>query len=208
LPIVQTPNDIIGFMAAAGYVLAGGASSRMGRNKAFLMVGGRTLLEIAAQAVLQASGSVTIIGPPEIYRNLPYPAIPDLRAGAIPAIGPLAGIETALSHTTADWNLIVACDMPGVTAATLRLIVDTAVLHPDAGCVLPESSDGFVEPLCAAYHKRLLPGISVALDAGKRKVTSALPASAIHHMRMTGDPIFQNINTPEEWGELQRSLDR
>src|SRR5579883_1837815 len=110
-------------MATAGYVLAGGASSRMGRNKAFLISRDRTLLEIAAEAVLEAAGSVTIIGPPEIYRQFPYPVIPDLRTGAIPALGPLAGIETALSHTVAAWNLVVACDMPAVNPRALARIL-------------------------------------------------------------------------------------
>ena len=195
-------------MTTAGYVLAGGASSRMGRNKAFLTVGGRTMIEIAAEAVREAAGNVTIVGTPEIYRHLPYPAIPDLRAGAIPAVGPLGGIETALANTSADWNLIVACDMPAITAVTLQLVLKAAAAHSGAACVIPESRDGFLEPLCAAYHKRLLGAVSAALDAGVRKVTLALPVETIHHLRMTSDPIFQNINTPEEWGALQQPLDR
>jgi molybdopterin-guanine dinucleotide biosynthesis protein A len=166
------------------------------------------MIEIAAEAVCEAAGNVTIVGTPEIYRHLPYPAIPDLRAGAIPGVGPLGGIESALAHTSADWNLIVACDMPAITAVTLQLILAAAAAHPEAGCVIPESRQGFLEPLCAAYHRRLLPALSAALDAGTRKVTSGLPEDAIHRLRMTSDPIFQNINTPEEWGALRQSLDR
>jgi molybdopterin-guanine dinucleotide biosynthesis protein A len=181
-------------MRTAGFVLAGGASSRMGRNKALLTIGGRTLLGIAAAAVFDAAGNVTIIGPPDLYRQLGYPVIPDGRAHA----GPLAGIETAL-NCAADWSLIVACDMPLMNSGTLRHILDEALAHPEAGCVLPESAAGHLEPLCAAYHKRLLPAISEALDAGTRKVTAALPVSSIHYIRMAADPIFQNINTPEEW---------
>jgi molybdopterin-guanine dinucleotide biosynthesis protein A len=186
-------------MQTAGYVLAGGASSRMGRNKAFLTLDGRTLLEIAVTAVRDAAGSVTIIGSPEVYGHLGFPVIPDRRTNA----GPLAGIETALTHATAGWCLILACDMPRITPSALSRILDETQARPDAGCILPESADGHLEPLCAAYHKRLLPVISEALDAGTRKVTDALPRSLVYYMRMTNDPIFQNINTPEEWGQLR-----
>jgi molybdopterin-guanine dinucleotide biosynthesis protein A len=193
-------------MQAAGFVLAGGASSRMGRNKAFLMLSGRTLIEIVTSAVREAVGNVTIVGPPEVYQHLGIPVIPDRTAHA----GPLAGIETALSHTTAagnlpDWNLIVACDMPNVTPTVLRRILAEAQAHPDAACILPCSCvTGFslTEPLCAAYHKRILPVISQALAEGIRKVTDALPKESIHYLPMTNDPAFQNINTPDEWSRV------
>lgn len=194
-------------MHTAGFVLAGGASSRMGRHKAFLMLNGRSLIHIAATAVCEAAGSVTIIGPPDLYRGFGWPVIPDGRANS----GPLAGIETALNHTAADWSLVVACDMPRLNAETLRRVLDAAIhverSQPEAICVLPESSAGRVEPLCAMYHKRSLGAISEALDGGTRKITDALPRGSIHYIRMMQDPIFQNINTPEEWGELRQTLE-
>jgi molybdopterin-guanine dinucleotide biosynthesis protein A len=182
-------------MRTAGYVLAGGASSRMGRNKALLVLRDRTLIEIVASAVREAAGTVSIIGSPEIYVPFGFPVIPD----RLPGLGPLGGIETALSTTTAGWNLIVACDMPRVTPFLLRRILAEADAHPDAGCVLPVSAGGLVEPLCAAYHKRILPAVSQALAAGTRKVTDALPRESIHYLRMPDDLAFQNINTPDEW---------
>jgi molybdenum cofactor guanylyltransferase len=185
-------------MHTAGFVLAGGASSRMGRNKAFLMLGDRTLIEIVASAVREAAGNVTIIGPPEIYSHFGFPVIPDRTEGAGPPAGPLVGIFTALSQTAVAWNLMVACDMPRVTPMLLLRILREAEAHPGAGVILPESAAGFVEPLCAAYHKRVFPEISRALAAGTRKVTDALPRESIHYLRMS-DEGFQNINTPDEW---------
>ena len=184
----------------SGFVLAGGASSRMGRNKAFLMMGDRTLIEIVATAVREAAGDVTIIGPPEVYGNLGFPVIPDRTEGA----GPLAGIETALVKTAADWNLVVACDMPRVTPIALRRILDEAQAYPGAGCIVPESAPGFMQPLCAAYNKSILPSISKALAAGVRKVTDALPRESIHCLRMT-DEGFQNVNTPDEWRRVSET---
>jgi molybdopterin-guanine dinucleotide biosynthesis protein A len=181
-------------MRTAGFVLAGGASSRMGRNKAFLMFEGRSLIERVAGAVQEAAGEVTIIGSPELYGHLGMPVIPDLRSNA----GPLAGIESALRHSEAEWNLIVACDMPGVTGAALRRILEEAQGHAEVGCVLPASGE-FVEPLCAVYSKRMLSVVSAALDAGIRKVTGAFPKGEIHYLRMSDDPVFHNVNTPEDW---------
>jgi molybdopterin-guanine dinucleotide biosynthesis protein A len=180
-------------MQTAGFVLAGGSSSRMGQNKAFLRVEGRTMIEIVAEAVKEAAGSVTIVGPPDWYRDLGYPVIPDDR----PDCGPLAGIETALAHTGADWNLIAACDMPHLTSDMLAKILAEGLAYPEAGCVLPESGNGYIQPLCAAYHKRVLPVISKALDAGIRKVEDALHGLPLHYIRISHG--FKNINTPAEF---------
>src|ERR1700739_3851372 len=138
-------------MRMAGFVLAGGASSRMGRNKAFLTLGDHTLIEIVGSAVREAAGNVAIVGPLEVYGHYGFPVISDRTAGA----GPLAGIEAALIHTSADgdvadWNLIVACDMPRVSPILLRRILDEAEAHPAAGCILPETAPGSLEPLGAA----------------------------------------------------------
>src|SRR6058998_1400393 len=95
----------------AGFVLVGGRSSRMGRDKACLPLQGRTLLEHVAAAVAAAAGSVTLVGSPERYQNLGFRVIAD----SLPGCGPLGGIHTALGASPADWNLIVACDMPGIS---------------------------------------------------------------------------------------------
>lgn len=189
-------------MRTAGYVLAGGASSRMGTNKALLAVGGRTLIEIVSSAVKEAAGSVTIVGPPDPYGTLGIPVIADRRANC----GPLAGIESALSHTTADWNLIVACDMPAVHPGPLAGILRHGIANPLVMCVLPENEGGRPEPLCAAYRREILPAISSALNAGIRKVTEALKDCRVDYLRMKGDPVFQNINTPDEWREYRLAL--
>jgi molybdopterin-guanine dinucleotide biosynthesis protein A len=156
------------------------------------------LLDIAASAVREAAGNVTLIGPPQTYSPLGFPVIADRQAG----LGPLAGIETALFETTADWNLIVACDMPGITVPVLRRIFEEADARPAAGCILPVSANGRLEPLCAAYHKRILPAISSALASGNRKITSALPPESIHYLHALDAGVFQNVNTPDEWRRL------
>jgi molybdopterin-guanine dinucleotide biosynthesis protein A len=184
-------------MKTAGFVLAGGASSRMGQNKAFLEVNGRRMIEIAAGAIWSATGHVAIIGPPDVYSGLGFPVYPDIRAGC----GPLAGIETALTHTEADWNIVLACDMPHVDSGILRQILDEALVQPEASCVMPESVDGHVQPLCAAWHKRALAAITEALEAGTRKITGSLHGLEVHYLRLW-DPI-ENVNTPEDLARVR-----
>ncbi len=103
-------------MKRAGFVLAGGSSSRMGRDKALLRYGSATLIQHVAERVATAVGSATLVGSPARYARLGYPVVPDNFLDG----GPLAGIQAALAASAADWNLVVACDMPGVTVEFLE----------------------------------------------------------------------------------------
>ena len=99
----------------AGYVLVGGRSSRMGRDKAMLPFHGATLAQWIAKQVAEAAGSAMLVGNAST-------GIADL----YPSEGPVGGILTALAHSDADWNLIVACDMPQADAPFLRRLLDAA----------------------------------------------------------------------------------
>ena len=113
-------------MQRSGFVLAGGGSSRMGRDKALLPYRGITLLEHLARTVQEAAGAVALVGDPVRYSSLGYPVYRD----KFPGCGPLGGIYTALAVSSTDWNLIVACDMPGISVDVLRILLDSA---PESG---------------------------------------------------------------------------
>jgi molybdenum cofactor guanylyltransferase len=184
-------------MTHTGFVLAGGASSRMGRDKAFLPYRGTTLLEHMAGAVLDAAGNVAILGEPARFTHLGYPVFPDKS----PGLGPLGGLLTALSITETDWNLVVACDMPGITAPSLRILLKRSDIST-ADCVAAASFEGSVEPLCAVYHRRCLPLVARAVKDRQLKMFDLLA-----ELRVDGqilDPAaLANANTPAEWAELQ-----
>lgn len=181
-------------MKRAAFVLVGGKSSRMGRDKALLPLKGSPLVEHIAAQARAAAGNVTLIGNPTHYTNLGYPVVPDIVSGC----GPIAGIYTALSVTQANWNLILACDMPEVTAKFLaRLLAHAEAGRADA--VLPAGPHGLPEPLCAAYRRHCVEPIGRALSNGVRKVTDGLAALEIDLWRVPNSHYFRNLNTPLEW---------
>jgi molybdopterin-guanine dinucleotide biosynthesis protein A len=166
----------------------------MGQDKARLPFRGKALVEHVAEAVAEAAGSVTLVGAPERYEGLRFQRIPDTHAGW----GPLAGIHTALSASQSDWNLIVACDMPGISGAFLQSLLSAAESSA-ADCLIPVGPSGRFEPLCAAYHLRCLDAIGAALDRGVRKVTQGLAGLRMTEWRVLESSWLSNVNTPEEW---------
>ncbi len=166
----------------------------MGRDKALLPFRGAALAGYVSAEVEAAAGSVVLIGDPQKYRQLGYAVLPDHRPGA----GPLGGIESALSYTGADWNLVVACDMPGLQAEFLRGLLEAAE-RAGADALAPAGPSGRLEPLCAAYHKRCLATLSRALDAGVRKVTDGLAGLEVARLDVDNAACFENLNTPEDW---------
>jgi molybdopterin-guanine dinucleotide biosynthesis protein A len=179
----------------AGWVLAGGQSSRMGSDKALLNLDGTPLILRAAAAAAEVCGSVWLVGDPVKYGSLGFPVVADRFIG----MGPLAGIEAALASSTSDWNLILACDMPCLNAAILE-----SLFADDADCSLPRYPDGGLEPLCAVYHRRCHSHIRTAIENGVRKVTAALDGLAIRYVPVTSEEPFTNLNTPEELERYRR----
>lgn len=182
-----------GRSATAGYVLVGGGSSRMGRDKALLDFRGASLAETVAATVAEAAGSATLVGSPDRYAQLPYAAIPDLYPGE----GPLGGILTALRHSHAEWNLIVACDMPEVDPQVLKRLMEAAQAA-DCAVLIPVA-DGRPQPLCGVYGRKCEAALEAEFARGVRKVTAALDAAGCVRLPMEETRQFQNVNTPEDW---------
>jgi molybdopterin-guanine dinucleotide biosynthesis protein A len=194
--------------ACAGWVLAGGLSSRMGREKALLEISGTTLVVRAARLVASVCGSATIVGALEYYARFGFPTVPDDQ----PRLGPLGGILTSLARSETPWNLVVACDLPYLHSGWLRFLVDRA-FHSNARVVLPESIGG-PEPLCAVYHREAAGPIRAAIERGILKVTGAFEGLPVERVAPSEiqpfDPrglLFLNLNTPEEYERARADLE-
>jgi len=192
-------SSLGGFEGRAAWILAGGQSSRMGADKALIEIDGLSLVQRVAAETGKICGFTAVVGDPKKYAGLGLPVFPDRFAGK----GPLAGMESALSATKAEWNLIVACDMPALDPALLESLFEAAEAQPEADCAMPAYGDGRFEPLCAVYHRRCHAAIEAALNCGIRKVTDALAPLALRYLRVTRPDSFANLNTPEELRRFQ-----
>ncbi len=179
----------------AGFILVGGRSSRMGRDKARLPAGGGCFATHAAEAAAKVCGSVSLVGEPLLYENLGYPVSPDEVGGC----GPLAGITAALAVSKAPWNLILACDMPDAGEDFVKRLLERVSAAAGADAVIPAGPSGQLEPLCAVYHRRCLPAFRIALDLGTRKIAEALKDVNTVIWTVSDARPFRNVNTPEEW---------
>jgi|SRR5579863_3847021 len=190
-------------MLRAGFVLTGGQSSRMGVDKALLAFQGATLLRHQAEVVREAAGSAILIGEPVRYGDLGYRVYPD----RIPGCGPAGGIATALSLALAEWNLIVACDMPGVTVEVLRLLIEKTESTP-ARSVVPIGPDGEPEPLCAVYHTDCLVVLDRALREKRLKMRDLVRDLESLFVSGIDSTCFANANTPADWAEIGENSPR
>lgn len=192
---------------ASGFVLAGGESSRMGRNKALLELGGALVIVRVARLVEEVTGAATVVGSSEAYTPLGLRTIRDDWPGA----GPLGGIATALRASDSAWNLIVACDLPYLTKEWLEYLVQRAV-KSEADAVLPMNESG-AEPLCAMYNKSEEAAIWLALDRGTRKVTGGLTDLRIEYIEPrewkdfdSDGLLFKNMNSAADYEEAKARL--
>jgi len=183
-----------------GFAVAGGRSTRMGRDKALLPWGpaGATLLDHAIACLSEVCGEVRILGGAlERYGDRGLRVVPD----AIEDAGPLAGVLAGL-ESSAEGGLFLGVDLPCVTPALLSLILDAAAGH-DA--VVPVTADG-AQPLCAWYGPACASAIRKRLTAGERKMTCFWLDIRVRELREgdlapAGDPaaLFRNLNTPGDY---------
>ena len=203
----------------AGAILAGGRARRYrGANKAGLDVGdGRTILEhLVGELAAAGVGDVIVCANDEIARaaSAPsLPAVPDNR----PHLGPLSGVEAALAHFAGcggdgpgelqhDATILLACDMPGVSAAVISALID-AFRGGTSRIVVAETADFSWQPLCSVVHNGILADVRAALDAGRLGVQRLWRELGAVGVRFADDRAFFNVNTPEDmarWQEIRR----
>ncbi len=188
----------------------------MGREKASLIFSGEPLIVRMTRLVQPLVAEVGIVGSFSKAEDFGITPVKDRifgddESGTVQ--GPLAGIATALATTRSPWNLILACDLPYLTAAWADWFLDR-VESSAAQVVMPRTSGG-LEPLAAAYRRERGEPIAASLARGIRKVTDALEQFRIEfvlesewrHMDPFGR-VLRNMNTPEDYEEARAWLER
>jgi molybdenum cofactor guanylyltransferase len=151
----------------AGFILAGGKSARMGRDKALLPWRGQTLLERALRATRVVASATRIVGSKAKFE--PYGTVVE---DIFPERGPLGGIHAALSDCGLELNLVLAVDLPFVTPELLTYLIQRAQGSPCVAAV-PRLQAGW-EPLCAVYRREFAKVAEDALRKGENAIHSLL----------------------------------
>jgi molybdopterin-guanine dinucleotide biosynthesis protein A len=158
---------------ATGIILAGGKSTRLGRDKASELLMGVPLLQHAVMAMRSVVGQIIVVKArgqtlPAFASGVPLRDVDD----DYPETGALGGVYTGLSSMKTEDAVVVACDMPLLRAGLLSYLLAGTSVGADA--VVPLSETGQPEPLCAVYTLDCLKPIQKRLEAGQLKVTSFL----------------------------------
>lgn len=190
-------------------IIAGGKSSRMGTDKAFVQIGSKTMIERAVERIqsLQPAETILIANKPEAYAHLNLPTYTDL----LPEKGSLGGIYTALHHAAAPYTLVVACDMPFLNTALLRHMIALINEHTQGYDVIVPRVDGYPQGMHAIYQKTCLDPIRKRLEADKLKIIGFYDEVRVRYLdeeeyrALDPDSLaFFNANTPEELEEARR----
>ncbi len=187
-------------------IQAGGRSSRMGRDKALLPLGGKPLIEHVLQRVAGLGDEVLITtNQPDDYAFLGLRMVGDRQPGA----GALDGLLTALEAARGDRVLLLACDMPFVSRPLLDHMVG---IDSDAEVVIPRRG-GRLQPLHAIYAASCAAFVREALKAGEKRMISFFPSveTSIVEQEILDqyDPkglSFFNVNTPDDLEQAEQTL--
>ena len=189
-----------GATEVTAFVLAGGKSTRMGTDKAFVTLDGRTLLARALDVARAVTSDVHIVGDRGKFAAL-APVVED----EFPGCGPLGGIHAALRTSSCDLNVILAVDLPFVTPALLQFLIERArdsaaamVTVPRTGSRMAAAVRGLSARVCRIWR-------STALQAGQYKIDALFDETRMHvigedELRSSGFrvEVFRNLNTPED----------
>lgn len=186
------------------FILAGGASSRMGTDKSQLLLEDQTFVERIADTLLTVTDSIRLVGGRE---NSKFATVTDV----YPQWGALGGLHAALSACRRDWAIVVACDLPFVTPELFRSL---ASKRGDHEAVVPMQPDGRPQPLAALYRANPCARWATELiQAGRRRPLDLLQSvntcwvdfaeiANLDH----AERFFVNINTPDDYYGIIRAL--
>jgi molybdopterin-guanine dinucleotide biosynthesis protein A len=185
------------------FILAGGASSRMGTDKSLLPIEGQTFTGRIAETLLKLTDTVSVVGR---ETDLRLPTVPDV----YPQWGALGGLHAALTACKRDWAIVVACDLPFVTAELFSFLAEKRMDHE---AVVPIQEDERPQPLAALYRvEPCRQRATELIEAGRRRPLDLLEAVKTRWVSFAeirnldqAQRFFVNINTPSDYYEATRS---
>ena len=190
----------------SGVILAGGKSSRFGRDKSRMELAGKRVLERLAEILRQFPFQhLAVVSAPGKVASWPdgLVAVADDQEG----LGPIGGITTALRRLPGG-ILVTACDMPFISAPMIEWLLGH--YDPEAGAVIPRHAGG-IEPLFGIYGKSLLPELEEAIRFGRYALHFVLEEARVRFVEVpeqfSVERDFANINTPEDYERVVKLLE-
>ena len=191
-------------------ILAGGVARRMGgADKSALAVGGERILDRQLSALRALTDSILVVGGAQgRFEALGLRTVPD----AVPAGGAMAGIYSAIIASPHAWTLVVACDMPFLSAPLLQELAGRRSALVDV--VMPRTREG-LQPLCALYSERCAPALRARLERGLLRASEIVEDVRVEELGPDAiaayDPdglMFVNVNTPHDYERAKEVVDR
>ena len=192
----------------AAAILAGGRASRLGgRPKALLPLGGQRFIDRQLSALSGAAGAVLIVANDAApFSDLGVRVVPDRIEGA----GAIGGLYTAIVESGAPATIVVACDLPFVTADFARALADA---RAGADVALPRTAEG-LHPLCACWSLEAAAVLEAQIARGNLRITDALPTLRVRELgpgaiaRFDKDAtLLFNVNTPNDYARALQMID-
>jgi molybdopterin-guanine dinucleotide biosynthesis protein A len=181
-------------------ILAGGKSSRMGRDKALISIQAVPMLQRVYQVATSCADTVYVVTPwQERYQHL-LPRNCNFIRETILGQGPLMGFCQALKQVQSDWVLLLACDLPKLQIEIIqewKLLLN--MVDDQAIAALVYSDTGW-EPLCGFYHRRCLPKLIEFINQGGRSFQEWLSLHPVYTLPLAEPQMLFNCNTPEDLG--------
>lgn len=180
-----------------GVVLAGGISSRMGKDKGLMNLNGHALVEYAVDILKTITGELLISTNNPGYSSFGFPLVEDL----VMDIGPMGGVYSCLKSSPTEKNIIIACDMPFVKPGLFNYLLDNM---EDELVVLPSKDGIYPEPMCGIYKKEILPTMEEFIHKGNYKLPDLFRKIPFKMITITGEmefyseEMFMNINSMED----------
>ncbi|MFN3939113.1 MAG: molybdenum cofactor guanylyltransferase [Chitinophagales bacterium] len=184
---------------ANAIIIAGGQSTRMGRDKGLMEWNGIPLVKYVIEAVKPIAKNILIITGNPLYKRFGLETIPDLLSG----LGPAGGIYTALHRTQTETNVIVSCDVPKLQTHTLSFLLRQ---HGNYEISVPKI-DEHIEPLVGIYEKRCVEKWNMLIEQNELALHKMITHFHLQKINMHlcegfNAMEFYNVNTQEAFSKL------
>jgi molybdopterin-guanine dinucleotide biosynthesis protein A len=185
-----------------GIILAGGKSSRMGQDKGFLKLNGKTFMTYIIAALKPIVGDIIIVSNNSDYDIFKLKRVPDVMEDS----GPLAGLYAGLLYSETENNIVLSCDVPLISASVLKKLIEGFTPETD---VIQFESQGKTMPLIAMYKKNCMHPILKLLQTNERRLRFAIEQLDVKTIKLAPEleKTVRNVNTIPELKELKHEFE-